>query len=143
MSDYFKKFEKIIIMSLVLMVALVLFLSVVDLGLIIVKAIITPPLFLLDINELLDIFGLFLLILIGIELLESVKTYFVEKEIHVEVVFSVALIAIARKVIVLDIKTASDTLLLGIAAVIIALSAGYYLLKQSHKNNASRMKPPG
>lgn len=112
---------------------IVLFLSTLDLGLIIVKSILTPPQFLLDINELLDIFGLFLLVLIGIELLESVKTYLLEKEIHVEVVFTVALIAIARKVIILDIKEIPSNTLLGIAAIVIALSIGYYLLKQSHR----------
>ncbi|GAB63897.1 MAG: phosphate-starvation-inducible E-like protein [Candidatus Jettenia sp.] len=133
MLDYLKKIEKIIVISLILMMIIVLFLSTLDLGLIIVKSILTPPQFLLDINELLDIFGLFLLVLIGIELLESVKTYLLEKEIHVEVVFTVALIAIARKVIILDIKEIPSNTLLGIAAIVIALSIGYYLLKQSHR----------
>lgn len=133
MLDYLKKIEKIIVISLILMMIIVLFLSTLDLGLIIVKSILTPPQFLLDINELLDIFGLFLLVLIGIELLESVKTYLLEKEIHVEVVFTVALIAIARKVIILDIKEIPSNTLLGIAVIVIALSIGYYLLKQSHR----------
>ena len=141
MFDYLKKFEKIIITSLIVMMVLVLFLSTVDLGLVIIKDIISPPILLLDINELLDIFGLFMLVLIGIELLESVKTYISKKEFHVEVVLTVALIAIARKVIILDIKTASSLTLLGIAAIVIALSVGYYFLKQSHQSNDSGIKP--
>ena len=141
MFDYLKKFEKIIITSLIVMMVLVLFLSTVDLGLVIIKDIISPPTLLLDINELLDIFGLFMLVLIGIELLESVKTYISKKVFHVEVVLTIALIAIARKVIILDIKTASSLTLLGIAAIVIALSVGYYFLKQSHQSNDSGIKP--
>jgi uncharacterized membrane protein (DUF373 family) len=37
--------------------------------------------------------------LIGIELLETIKAYLLEKVVHVEIVIEVALIAIARKVI--------------------------------------------
>ncbi len=84
--------------------------------------------FLLEIGELLEIFGMFLLVLIGVELLETVKMYFTQKTVHVEVVLTVALIAIARKVIILDIKKVPSLTLIGIAAIIVALSAGYYLL---------------
>ncbi|MCF6153582.1 MAG: phosphate-starvation-inducible E-like protein [Candidatus Kuenenia stuttgartiensis] len=142
MLDYLKRFEKIIIVSLIVMMVIVLLFATIDLCLAIIKDILSPPVFLLDINELLDIFGLFLLVLIGIELLETVKTYLLKKEIHVEVVFTVALIAVARKVIILDVKTLSSLTLLGIAAIIIALSMGYYLLKRSHQRNNSSIKPP-
>lgn len=125
---YLEKVERVIVFSLLIMMVLVVFLSTVDLGWIIIKDIITPPVFLLDINELLDVFGMFLLVLIGIELLETVKMYLTQKTVHVEVVFMVAMIAIARKVIILDVKELSGLTLLGIGAIIIALSAGYYLL---------------
>jgi len=108
----------------------IVFLSTVELGWIIIEDIITPPVFLLDINELLDIFGMFLLVLIGVELLETVKMYLNEKKVHVEVVFTVAMIAIARKVIILDVKELSSLTLIGIGAIIIALSSGYYLIKR-------------
>jgi len=48
---------------------------------------ITPPYLLLEIHELLDIFGLFLLVLLGIELISTLRTYLTENEVHVEVVF--------------------------------------------------------
>jgi len=93
--------------------------------------VITPPIILLEINELLDIFGLFLLVLLGIELISTLKTYLTENEIHAEVVFAVALIAIGRKVIILDVKEISSASLLGIAAIIISLSVGYFLVKRT------------
>jgi len=125
---YLEKGERVIVLSLLVMMVAVVFLSTVELGWIITKDIITPPVFLLDIDELLDIFGMFLLVLIGVELLETVKMYLTQKTVHVEVVFTVAMIAIARKVIILDIKEVPSLTLIGIGVIIVALSTGYYLL---------------
>jgi len=125
---YLEKLERVIVLSLLIMMVAVVFLATVDLGWLIIKDMITPPVILLDINELLEVFGMFLLVLIGVELLETVKMYLTKKMVHVEVVFTVAMIAIARKVIILDIKEVSSLTLIGIGAIIVALSAGYYLL---------------
>ncbi len=133
MNTALKLFEKIIVSVLVGMLALVIALATIELGWIIVIDIITPPIFLLEINELIDIFGLFLLVLVGIELLDTIKTYLAERTLHVEVVLMVAMIAIARKVIILNEKEQSELALLGIGAIIVALGIGYYLLKLSHK----------
>ncbi|MCX7792953.1 MAG: phosphate-starvation-inducible PsiE family protein [Thermodesulfovibrionales bacterium] len=130
MFEYLRKFKKTIIISLTVMMAMVLLLSTVELGWLIIKDTLTPPLFLLDINELLDIFGLFMLVIIGIELLETImKTYLIEGVDHVQVVMAVAIIAIARKVIILDVKELPSLTLIGIGVIIFALAAGYYLIK--------------
>ena len=126
-----KKFERIIVSTLLVMMAVTILLATVELAWLIIKDVITPPIILLEINELLDIFGLFLLVLLGIELISTLKTYLIENVIHVEVVFAVALIAIGRKVIILDVKEISSLSLLGIAAIIIALSVGYFLVKRA------------
>jgi len=119
-----------IITTLMVMMVVTISLATIELGWLIIKDIITPPVILLEIQELLDIFGLFLLVLLGIELVSTLKTYLTENEVHVEVVFAVALIAIGRKVIILDVKEISSLSLMGIAAIIISLSVGYYLVKQ-------------
>ena len=93
------------------------------------KDILTPPIFLLDVDELLELFGAFLLVMIGVELLNTVKTYLTKKTIHVEVVLLVGIIAIARKVVILEPKTMEPLTLIGIAAIIFALTAGYYFVK--------------
>jgi uncharacterized membrane protein (DUF373 family) len=126
---YLEKIEKVIVLSLLVMMVAVVLLSTIELGLLIIKDISTPPIFILEIDELLDIFGMFLLVLIGVELLETVKMYLTKKTVHVEIVFTVAMIAIARKVIILDVKELSSLTLVGIGTIIIALSAGYYFLK--------------
>jgi uncharacterized membrane protein (DUF373 family) len=131
MLPFLKKFERFIVTCLVVMMVVVIFLATLELGWLIVKDVITEPILLLEIQELLDIFGLFLLVLIGIELVGTLKTYLTENEIHVEVVFMVALIAIGRKVIILDVKELSSLTLIGIAAIIISLSVGYYFFKRA------------
>ncbi len=131
MIRYVKSFEKTIIFTLVLMMALVLLLGTVELGWIIYQDIVSPPFFLLEIDELLEIFGLFMLVLIGVELLETiVKTYLSQTGDHARIVIAVAIIAIARKVIILDVKDLSGPILVGIAAIIMALCCGYYLVRQ-------------
>ncbi|MFZ0241374.1 MAG: phosphate-starvation-inducible PsiE family protein [Desulfobacterales bacterium] len=122
------KIERVVVIALLIMMSLVVCLATVELGWFIVKDIITPPVFLLEIDELLEIFGMFLIVLIGIELLETVKMYLTQKMVHVEVVFMVAMIAIARKVIVLDLKDYPSLTLIGIGVIIVALAVGYYLL---------------
>ena len=131
MMPVIKKFQKIIILVLVVLMAVVLLLSTIELAWVIIKDIITPPIILLEIDELLEIFGLFMLVLIGIELLDTIaKTYMNESADHAQIVMSVAIIAIARKVIILDVKDLSGFALVGIAAIILALSIGYYLIKK-------------
>ena len=51
---------------------------------------------------MIPVLGGFLLVLIGVELLDTIKAYFLENAIHVEIVVLLAIIAIARKVILLD-----------------------------------------
>lgn len=138
MISAIKNFQKCIVMVLVALMALVLLLSTIELAWIIAKDMITPPVFLLEIDELLEIFGLFLLVLIGIELLDTIaKTYMGESTDHAQIVIAVAIIAIARKVIILDVKDLSGLALIGIAAIILALSVGYYLIRR--KDHASKV----
>ena len=117
--------------SLILMMIVVILLSTIELGHILVLDIITPPNYLLNINELLDVFGFFMLILIGVELLETIRAYLNENEVHVEIVLEVALIAVARKVVIIDVKEYSPETLLAIAAIVLSLAGAYYLQKRS------------
>ncbi len=78
-----------------------------------------------------NVFGVFLLVVIGIELLDTIKVYFRKHVIHVEVVMLVAIIALARKVIVMDFDQYAGVESLGIAAIILALAGGYFLIKRT------------
>lgn len=132
MFDMLKRYERFMIQILMVMMAVVLGFATLDLGWFIIEDIIEPPVFLLSVDQLLDIFGLFMLVVIGIELLETImKTYLTQGQPHYEVVISVAIIAISRKVIILDLKDVDGLRLIGIAAIIVALTAGYFLMKRS------------
>lgn len=130
MIEFLKKFEAGIVYALIVMMMAVVLLATVELGWIIIKDIITPPVLLLEINELLEIFGFFLLVLIGIELLETIKAYLVEKVVHVEIVLEVALIAISRKVIILDLEKYPSLTLLGIAGLILSVAVAFHVVKR-------------
>ncbi len=134
-------FEKVIIFTLTILMAIVLFFAVIDLGWIVFTDIISPPAFLFDVKELLDIFGMFLLVLIGLELLETMRIYIRENTIGARVVFTVALIAVARKVIILDPDKHDGASLLGIAAIILALAVGYFLIRRVENKPGKPRRP--
>ena len=136
MLNLFKRFEQAIIIVLAVMMAVVVLFSTIDIGKTIVQKLIDAPFMLLAVEELLDIFGFFLIVLIGLELLKIIKSYAMDNVVHVHVVLTVAMIAIARKVIILDVSKLSATSMLGIGAIIVALSVAYYAFRadgSSHK----------
>ena len=138
MQAFLKKFEYVIVLSLIAMMVIVVVLTTVELGWIIIRDIITPPIILLEIDELLEIFGFFLLVLIGIELLETIKAYLVTNVVHVEIVLEVALIAIARKVIILDISQYESLTLIGVAALISAVGLAFLVIKRHIKRSEEK-----
>jgi uncharacterized membrane protein (DUF373 family) len=135
MQAFLKKFERIIVVSLITMMVIVVVLATIELGWLILRDIITPPIIILEIDELLEIFGFFLLVLIGIELLETIKAYLFTNVVHVEIVLEVALIAIARTVIILDIKKYESLTLVGIAALISSVALAFFVIKRHTKQN--------
>jgi len=77
-------------------------------------------------------FGGVLVVLLGLELMETLKTYFSEHHIRVEVILIVAIIAVGRHIIKLDFEHASASFLAGLAALMVALAGGYFLVRWSH-----------
>ncbi|HJS19740.1 MAG TPA: phosphate-starvation-inducible PsiE family protein [Anaerolineales bacterium] len=136
MKKFLHLFEKSIVTILILIMVLIIILATLTLVGSIVTTILPAGDFLPDDVGLLDIFGYVLLILIGIELLETIKAYLSEHVVHVEVVLEVAMIAVARKVILLDYHEYSGLTVLAIAALILALAIGYYLEKRSRRSDS-------
>ena len=82
-----------------------------------------------------SVFGGFLSVLIGIELLHTIKMYLKEDVVHVEIVLLVALIGVSRHVVDLDVTHLEPLTLFGISSLIIVLSGGYYLIKKVIRKN--------
>ena len=131
MMGFLKRFERLIIKALLVMMVFVVLLSTIELAVVLVQEMLKPPFLLLNIAKMLYVFGFFMMVLIGIELMETVKIYLEEDRVHVEVILIVAVIAISRKIIIMDIKDVGALNLLGIAAIVLALSYGYFLVKRA------------
>lgn len=129
------KFTRAIILALIAMMMVAVLLATVELLIILVIELLKPPKYLLGIDNLFEIFGFFMMILIGLELLESIRSYLTDNLLHVEVVFLVAMIAIARKVIILEVKDLDPLVLIGIASIILALALGYCFVKKAIQSN--------
>jgi uncharacterized membrane protein (DUF373 family) len=129
--QYFEHF--IVLVLLALLMAVVLYATV---GLVItIAATMVEKLYTRDASLTLpllhDVFAGFLMLLIGLELMKTVVMYLDEHVIHVEVVLSVAMIAIARHAIDVDYKTIQPLGMVGMGAIIIALAVGYFFFKKA------------
>lgn len=80
-------------------------------------------------QTLLDIFGLFLSVLIALEILENITAYLKKHVVQVELVIVTSLTAVARKIIILDLKQVSGVSLIGLAIAILSLSVSYFIVK--------------
>jgi uncharacterized membrane protein (DUF373 family) len=127
--DYF---EKTITLALVILMIIVVAFTTIELGRLILVDLFSPPIDLLNVSEMLDIFGIFLLVLVGIELLDTIKAYLIEHVVHEEVIVAAALVAVLRKVIILDVKTTDSLTIIGIAVIILAVSMAYWIVKRMH-----------
>jgi uncharacterized membrane protein (DUF373 family) len=133
--------QKLVVLALATMLVLVVVLSTVHLAVLIGHEIWQPPRFLIPVQGLLDIFGYFLLVLIGVELIETLKAYVKKDVIHVRVVLEVALIAMARKVIIEEPNTVPSLTLFGIAALILALGIAFYFERAAKYELPGRSEP--
>ena len=95
------------------------------------KMITAQPIFVLSIGDILATFGAFMAVLIAIEIFINITMYLRDDVIHVKIVMATAIMAIARKVIIMDFKQTEPGFVWGTAAVILAASAGYWLLGKS------------
>jgi uncharacterized membrane protein (DUF373 family) len=129
-SDILKNYQNIIYFILIVLFSAIVAFSVGELAYIVYLNLFVNTPLLLENQELLGIFGYFLLVLIGVELLSTVAAYVNEKVIHVEVVILIAIISVVRGVILVDPGKLDGLELIGVAAIIIALCAGYYFLKK-------------
>jgi uncharacterized membrane protein (DUF373 family) len=117
------------------------FLATIEVGVILWQQMLMPPFMLLNVEEMMTVFGFILMVIIGLELLETIKAYLKKHEIHVEIVLLVALVAVARKVIILDYKDTTPEMMFAVAALVIAMSAGFFMVRRSLSDSRERTRP--
>jgi len=113
---------------LAILMVFVIVMGVVDVAWTLHQKITSPPVYILTITDMLATFGAFMAVLIAIEIFINITVYLRDDVIHVKIVMATALMAIARKVIILDLETVEPEYLWGIASVVIAISIGYWLV---------------
>jgi len=131
MLDEINKFERIVYTVLIILLGAVLVCAIAELIWLFVSYLFSPTISLLDNREIVAVLGSFLLVLITVELLDTMKAYITENVIHVEVVVLLAIIAIARKVILLDPASTDSGELIGIGIIVVGLAAAYYLIRKA------------
>lgn len=87
-----------------------------------------PPMLLINPKLLYQIFSSALIIAIGYELIKSIIIIITSDEIPALPIVKISIIAVANKVITLDIKDISHLTILGLAALLIGLAMIYYSL---------------
>jgi len=143
MEAYIARFEKLVYLVLIILLGIVIVFSIAELIGLIYAGLFVESIYRLDNHELVNLFGFFLLVIIGIELLETLKTYLHENTIHFEIVILVALIAIARKVILLEPDNYSNGIvMIGIGVIILSLGATYLLIKKAKSIKAAEPDVP-
>ena len=84
-------------------------------------------------TTLFELFGLFLNVLIALEILENITAYLRKHVIQVELVIVTSLIAVSRKIIILDLEKKSSSDLIALAVAVFSLSIGYAIVRQVNK----------
>ncbi len=127
------RLEKGIAKTLSIGLIFVVFTSVVELFKILISEIIVNHSDSFFKEDMFYILGLFLNILIILEVLENITIYLKNQAFALELVIATALIALARKIIIYDIKTSGANELLGVSGSLLALSISYWLIKKNNR----------
>ncbi len=88
-------------------------------------------------TTLIEIFGLFLNILIALEILENITAYLQKQVVQVELVIVTSLIAVARKIIIFDFEKLGGVELIGLGVATLALSVSYWLVRRANPPSKS------
>lgn len=123
---------KLAIRMLAVLMVLVIYWGVADVLYVMYKQLIEPPFLLLSLSDIFKTFAAFLAVLIAIEIFQNIVLYLRTDIFPLRLVIATALMAMARKVIIIDFKDVIPMHIFAVASVILALGITYYLLG---KNN--------
>ena len=84
---------------------------------------------------LFQVFGLFLNVLIALEILENISGYLKKQVIQVELVIVTSLIAVARKIIILDLDKTDGLDIIGLGIAVLALSISYWIVRDPNRKD--------
>lgn len=107
---------------------LVIIFGVIDVAWTIYQRLNSEPRFILTMGNILMTFGAFMVVLISIEISQNIILYLRDDVIHVKIVIATALMAIARKVIILDYDELDPLYIFATGIVLLATGITYYFI---------------
>jgi uncharacterized membrane protein (DUF373 family) len=128
-----KLLENIVSKFLAIAMVIVVIVAVYDLSIILITELLSPPIGFFEVS-LLQIFGLFLNVLIAFEILENITAYLRSHAVQLELVVVTSLTAVARKIIIFDNKIPGSDLI-PLAIAILTLSISYWII---HSVNSAK-----
>ncbi len=119
---------RVCVKFLAVLMVLVILWGVADVMYVLYTRLIEPPYLLLDVEDIFVVFASFMVVLIAIEIFINIRLYLGSNTLPIKLVLATALMAIARKVIVLDLDKIDSTYVFAIAAVVLSLGITYWLV---------------
>jgi uncharacterized membrane protein (DUF373 family) len=123
-----KKIIHLCLKCLGLLMIIVIVSGVVDVGWTLYQKFAAEPRFILTMNDILMTFGAFMVVLIAIEIFQNIILYLRDDVIHVKIVLATALMAIARKVIILDYDELEPLYIFATGVVLVATGIAYWFV---------------
>lgn len=126
--QYLRKIIYFAVRILAILMTAVILWGVADVCWVLYQKLIAPPFMMLTINDILAAFGAFMAVLISIEIFVNIIVYLRDDVIHVKIVLATALMAIARKIIILDYDETSPDFVWATAGVTLSIAIAYWLV---------------
>lgn len=120
------------------LMVLVIIWGTIDVVFVMYQTLMEEPRFLIGVDEMFTLFSSFMVVLIAIEIFINIRLYLGTSTLPVQLVIATALMAIARKIIVLDVEAVDASYLAAMGLVIFALGITYWLLARRAKNAAKQ-----
>lgn len=139
MTKLIKTFKRIIIITLLFFMAMLITIATYELIVFLfneIKGPVTESGVFLGANGLVAIFGFFFNVLIAFELFETIELYLDDGTFHGEIMLMIGIVAVSRKIIVLDFAKQDPLLIIALGLLIGFLAFGYYLIK--HKSSTTK-----
>jgi uncharacterized membrane protein (DUF373 family) len=130
---FVERIETLLVWVLIAMLLVSVVLGAFEMGRTLLEHVFSPPFLLIDPETLFQSFGLFLIILISFELLKVLKFHLTHHSIEPRVVIEVAIIALCSKIVTLDVSELPAETLIGLAALLLGLSAGYFVFARTQR----------
>jgi uncharacterized membrane protein (DUF373 family) len=137
---YYQRFESAVALVLTAVIALIILVALYRLCVGVVAGLLLGALDPLEHTVFQTVFGQIMTLLIALEFNHTLRFFVTRHEsiIQTRVVALIALLALARKFIILDINETSPGYLLGLAAVTLALGLTYWLMRQRDEDDDRR-----